>query len=78
MSTYTKPTALERINALPNKDKRTILKSKKDFIIFDLEGRYTLTNDLFRHRHAYQWGGSVGRHALCGARTAGEYCDPRV
>lgn len=58
MSTYIKPTALQRINALPNKDKRTILKSKKDFIIFDLEGRYTLTNDLFRHRHAYQWGGS--------------------
>lgn len=58
MNNYTKTTALERINALPNKDKRTILKSKKDFIIFDLEGRYTLTNDLFRHRHAYQWGGA--------------------
>lgn len=58
MNNYTKTTALERINALPNKDKRTILKSQKDFIIFDIEGRYTLTNDLFRHRHAYQWGGS--------------------
>ena len=58
MKTYTKPTALQRINALTNKEKRAILNSKKDFIIFDNVGNYKLTNDLHRHRHAYQWGGS--------------------
>lgn len=55
-----KKTALDYIKSLTNREKKTILKSKKDFIVFDHFGAYTLTNDLFRYRHTYQWGGAFG------------------
>jgi hypothetical protein len=55
-----KKNALDYIKELSNKDKRTIKRSKKDFVIFDHFGKFTLTNDLYRYRHTYQWGGSFG------------------
>jgi hypothetical protein len=54
-----KKTALDYIKELNNKDKRTIKRSKKDFVIFDHFGKFTLTNDLYRYRHTYQWGGAM-------------------
>ena len=55
-----KKTALEFIQELPNRDRKAIINSKKDFVVFDNAGNYTLTNDLHRYRHAYQWGGAFG------------------
>lgn len=55
-----KKTALDYIKELTNREKKAIIKSKKDFIIFDHFGNYILTNDIFRYRHNYLFGGSFG------------------
>lgn len=50
--------ATQLINQLSPNHRRTIQRSRKDFVIFDAAGNYYLTDDLARHRHKYMLGGS--------------------
>lgn len=50
--------ATQLINQLQYRQRYLIKNTKKDFIIFDKQGAYTLTSDLLRHRSKYMDGGT--------------------
>jgi len=54
-------TLISKIKALPIKQRFSISKSKKDFIILMPDNSYILTNDLVKHRTQYMnQGGLMG------------------
>lgn len=50
--------AVRLINAMPAKERAQIMRSKKDFIVFNRFNCYILTNDLVKHRAQYIQGGT--------------------
>lgn len=50
--------AVKLINAMPAKERAQIMRSKKDFIVFNRFNCYFLTNDLVKHRCEYIKGGA--------------------
>lgn len=45
--------AIDALRKLPLKQRLTIAKSKKDFVIIDKDLNFTLTDDLERYKNTY-------------------------